>query len=313
MDFSELYKSYLDHTGRPHKDYGTPDRPYIACHCPTCNYDGKIFRQIWISANKGNWGCWRCGDSGKDIVSLIAYLEQVRFKEARKKAQTYQTISNLSKDDSTIEEILSEKKPEEAKVYRKSNYFPKFMRDIKPDSKAWAYLIRRGFDPWKVIEKWELSFCYDGRYAHRIMMPIQDPDGRYICAWQGRDITGKQELPYLSTSEQETGVNIKWLVLNIHRADSPLVVTEGYMDTMTVGCAHGICAFGKKITRDQLKLIRDKAPSKVIVGFDGDAIRENEDLSADLETFTESAFLRLPYTQDINSLGLSFQKILSRI
>jgi len=163
------------------------------------------------------------------------------------------------------------------------------------------YLKSRGFGQ-QEIDDWGLMWCDRGRYRDRIMMPVRSVDGQHIRAWQGRAVDRRQWPPYLATSEGE-GTNVKELVLNIHRAVSPLVLVEGWMDLLAVGCEHGICSLGKGLTEAQKRALRAARPREVVVLLDGDALADADNICNDLNCFCNSRVVELPYGEDPASLG----------
>lgn len=282
------------------------DNNFVRTYCPSpsCNYDGNSSRQLWINIESGYFGCWRCEKGGKGLVSLIAHLEQISWKQAKKKAELYDSLysGNPEQEFENLLKIDPIHPPENSSEARGGTFFPESIQTIRENNKALNYLFKRGFSR-QQIEGWNLHYCKSGKYQFRIMMPVYDVEGKQIRAWQGRDITGRSRLPYLSTSEKETGVNIKHLLLNIHRAVDPLVVVEGWMDVIAVGREHGVCLLGKGITDEQIVLLRAKKPKKVIVPLDGDAVLEADSIASTLRCFTNAQFVQLPYGEDPASLG----------
>ena len=149
---------------------------------------------------------------------------------------------------------------------------------------------------------WQLGYCCGGKYKYRVMMPVRDLDGR-IKAWQGRDITGRAKIPYLSTSEQETGTNIKHLVLNLYRAKEPYIIVEGYMDLMAVGKEHGICLLGKGMAEKQFELLMSRKPKCGVVLLDGDAGMDADGMVSNLRCIGDFRALSLPFGVDPASMS----------
>jgi len=117
---------------------------------------------------------------------------------------------------------------------------------------------------------------YD-RFRNRIMFPIRDARGRAI-AFGGRAMDPGDKAKYLNSPE--TPVFDKGRTLyNIGPAraaagpDSPLIVSEGYMDVIALGKAGfdaAVAPLGTAITPDQLQLMWRLHPEP-IVALDGDA------------------------------------------
>lgn len=299
-------EKYFESINREYRHYG---RGYIATYCPNCNYDNRILRQLWVKENEEEnriyWGCWRCEEKGND-VDLIMYLENLPYFQAKQKAEQFRTdiLLDPEKDyEDLMQYIENSKKPDanrKIKLINPENYIPEGVYPIGNNKRVLKYLRSRGFGRFEIIE-WKLHFATYGRYKNRIMIPVIE--NGIIITWQGRDISGKAEIPYLSVSEQEANVNIKNVILNLDKAESPLIIVEGFMDAMTIGSKNAICIMGKGITDRQKELIRIKDPEEIIIILDGDAVLEADKMKSDLSFISKTSYIFLPFNEDCNSLG----------
>jgi len=285
------------------KPSGREGNRFYRCECVDCNYDGDISRQLWIRADgprRGNFGCWRCESHG-NFVGLIAHLEQIPYGRARKKAELYESIYGDDIDEECRKLLDNQPKHahQEPSDAAERDFILSSVEYLRPKTKAFRYLLSRGFTE-KDIEDWDLKWCTAGRLKDRIVVPVRDPSGRYIRAWQGRTISKYGKPPYLATSEQE-GTNIKHLVLNVHRAQEPLVLVEGLMDAMAVGARNSLCFLGKGISPQQLEIVRSLGAKEVLVVLDGDVL--DDDVLGELRCFCDARAVRLPYGEDPASLG----------
>lgn len=118
------------------------------------------------------------------------------------------------------------------------------------------------------------------RFRNRIMIPIQDPQGRVI-AFGGRSLDPEVQPKYLNSPE--TALFHKGsVVFNFHRArqaafdaDS-VVVVEGYIDAIAVyqaGIKHVVATLGTAFTERQIGLLWRLAESPIVC-FDGDKAGE---------------------------------------
>jgi DNA primase len=116
---------------------------------------------------------------------------------------------------------------------------------------------------------------YRDYFINRIMFPIFDLRDRVI-GFGGR-IIGDGNPKYLNTPETSVfnkGKNLYGLNMARKREDktSPLILTEGYMDLLSVSQAgwEGVVAsLGTSLTMDQASLLR-KFTSEVILAYDAD-------------------------------------------
>ena len=168
---------YLKSINKIYKEYGRQGKKFIATFCPDCNYDGKIYRQIFIYADgnkKGGWKCWRC-EKGGDFIKLIMFLESLSYKNAETKFKIYSSL--ISDDvDNEYDNLLIVKNnvPVNQQELAGEDFIIKGMNPIISDSKSFKYLQRRGFN-YNDIDDWELKYCSIGRYKGRIVIPVYHP------------------------------------------------------------------------------------------------------------------------------------------
>jgi DNA primase len=136
----------------------------------------------------------------------------------------------------------------------------------QPMRKAQDYLRRRGLTAEEVCE-YELHYCFVGRMADRIIVPVRDEWDRLVW-YQGRDITGHEsraKKKYLNPFE----VDRSKLVYGLSKIKpgSRVVLCEGFFDAIV---CRGVVCFGKYINDYQLQRIAVRQPSEIILGFDAD-------------------------------------------
>jgi DNA primase len=122
------------------------------------------------------------------------------------------------------------------------------------------YIEGRGFDPDHLtseygilgtgpMEYWEGEDC-----QLRIIIPLHDLHGR-IVAWQGRDITNKQEHRYKFPSVEKCLMHYKETLYGAHLATSRrIVVVEGIFDAWRMGRGFA-CSYGTSMTNAQIRLL----------------------------------------------------------
>lgn len=137
-----------------------------------------------------------------------------------------------------------------------------------------AYLQGRGFDPG------ELKFRYGIRgtgpmetwqgidFRLRIVIPIFDIGGRLVN-FQGRDVTGKQDLRYKCCPVERSVLHHKSTLYGAHlcRNRDRIVVCEGVFDQWRLGPG-SVCTFGTSTTPEQVKLLA--MWPEVVLAFDAE-------------------------------------------
>lgn len=116
-----------------------------------------------------------------------------------------------------------------------------------------------------------------GRFADRLIFPIQDREGRAI-GFGGRALSADAAAKYLNSPETLLFRKREFLY-NLHRARAAafkhkaLVLVEGYMDVIALadaGWAHVVAPLGTAISEEQIQRAWQLAPEPVIC-LDGDA------------------------------------------
>lgn len=143
-----------------------------------------------------------------------------------------------------------------------------------------AHLQSLGYDDARQIESGLLLIKNEGedprgRFRHRLMFPIYDPQGRVI-AFGGR-VIGNGEPKYLNSAESPVFVKgstlygLNW-AKNAIRKDERVLLVEGYFDCvrlMAAGVDSTVAPLGTALTEAQAELIR-KFTSTVFLLYDSD-------------------------------------------
>jgi hypothetical protein len=180
--------------------------------------------------------------------------------------------------------------------HRELKLLPEFrqIRDAGSTRMFANYLRRRGFDdPMRAAEEYGLLCCIEGRYAGRIIFPIEM--GGELVTWTGRHI-GSSDLRYMSLSVEEDQIpparmTIKntllwydWLAKLPE--DVKLVVCEGPFDALKINYlateypVYGTCVYGKDVSDVQVDLLCSLPFTDKVLMFDRETISENLSLGA---------------------------------
>ncbi len=229
--------------------------------CPWCDKPGRFY----VDAKSGHYVCFKCETKGRRLVGFVAHTEGCSYAEARsymlrrqvefRRAETTASLLERIRELRCGDEAPDEAGPPDCPP-------PKGFIPVYHDGR-WRhpqYLRRRGFQR-ETSRAWGLGWCRVGRYAGRVIIPVDCPGGRSFTA---RDTTGAQEPRYLNPP----GVNHGKLLCgwNLAPVSGDVVLVEGPLDAMKMW-QHGypsLALMGKALHVDQLSLLYRK-PSDAAV------------------------------------------------
>jgi len=236
----------------------------LSAICPWCGKPDHFY----VDIETGHYICHRCDERGRRLIGLVAWVEGLTYSEAgsfmmrraiqfRRKRTLPNLVEvirglrpNIGNDDGSVDGELVEAPlpPEYKAVWRNGQFWmPK-------------YLKQRGIK--KVTAKtWELGYADRGRYAGRVIIPIECPNGR---SFTSRDTTGEQHPKYLNPPGADHGrLLLGWKHADL-RAD--IVLVEGPLDIIKVW-QHGLRGYalsGKVLHPEQLVLLFQKPASAAV-------------------------------------------------
>jgi 5S rRNA maturation endonuclease (ribonuclease M5) len=251
-------------------------------HCLFCNRVGKMY----VNVGKLKFHCYHadCHASG-GIVALVMAIEDCDRAQAMRVVMEKVRGQGFARPASELMEKLralvegrSIEVDEELEVV--SSPLPDEYRPCWT-GKAWRipdYLKPRVTKD--EILQWDIGYCKAGRtkeeyeagsnrYAGRIIIPVHT-DG--LSAFVARDFTGKAKRKYLNPTGALAG---RLLVgYDMLEAGKPVVVVEGAFDTIALW-RHGhqaVGVIGSGLRPEQIRLLRLKKPSELILMPDPDAV-----------------------------------------
>jgi hypothetical protein len=240
IDFEELdLLEFLDGLDINYETAGKNIGPgWVAINpCPNkhCQDDRNHFA---INIGNKSINCWVCGLTGT-IIKFLMIRYGIDQDQAENLIKSYMEEADLMQDQD-IETLVHKtftkttKKVENIPPTQILKYLPgkpitKTMLDERPKL---ASFLRRRKIPLDLCRKFR--FRYDYEKSMRIIMPIHSPKGD-IVAYQGRDVTGKAMLPYITQPKDapigETLFNIKaWKNSNMEA----VIITEGIIDAIVL-------------------------------------------------------------------------------
>lgn len=195
-----------------------------------------------VNSSTGWWYCFSCGARGHADMSTVIF-------------DPFHVSKSLAK---TL-----------AKMTAKPVYLAESYLNVYDSLGPGKYWLSR-FDE-ATCRHYRLGQAIDGTYA---ITPMRNNDGELIGVIR-RDLTGKDPAKY----RYPPGINVGKYLFDIHRKNGPtLLLTEGATDSIAcreAGADIAVATYGSNITREQVKLIHQYEPSKILCGYDQDAAGEH--------------------------------------
>jgi DNA primase len=296
---------------------------------------------FYVNDQKGFYHCFSSGRHG-DIFRFVTETEGLTFPEA---VERLAREAGVSLPEVTPEAIQQEKKRKDlydvmelaakffegqlqrpvgraAREYLQQRRFTErtqaeFRMGYAPDGRdvLMAHLKGHGITEEQLVDTGLVVTPENGRgvydrFRNRLMIPIQDSQGR-VVAFGGRVLDPEAKPKYLNSPET---VLFKkgFLVFNGHRAREAafkagtIIATEGYLDAIAVhqaGMRNVVATLGTAFTEEQIATLWRYAPEPIIC-FDGDkagvgaANRAIDRILPALKTGFSFRFAFLPEGQD---------------
>jgi len=196
---------------------------WVNIHCPFCA--GSRDYHLGISGDGKGAHCWRCG--AHPVTKVLSQTLNLPESKVRAVLHKYQIVSGRQRV-----------------VEPKVSIFPlKFPTPHKPLTPVYKnYLTQRGFDPDKLAREWQLiqtgpaSYLDGIDYSHRLIIPIRW-DGE-VVSFQGRDVTGKSKLKYLSCPKRREKLHHKTILYGKQeywQKSKGVIIVEGVTDVWRLG------------------------------------------------------------------------------
>lgn len=261
MNNSQAILNLLERTlGKSEKK----SRNNYAFQCPFHKASDNYKKKLEINIETQQWGCWVCGNINGSKGRYLSSL----FKKLKVSSDKIKELNFLTggKSNSYIQENVYFniiQLPEEFISLYEDLELEK-LGEIKRQT-ALNYLKSRKITELDII-KYNIGFCYQGRYENRIIIPSYDSEGKlnYFCA---RDFTNtlptKYDKPFINLKEiipYELFIN--WNV--------PVILCEGEIDSIFL--RNSIPLLGKNISEAIIKKLIISKTKKVYVCLDKDAI-----------------------------------------
>ena len=227
-----------------------------AYSCPYCNHHKPKLEVNFTQNKKGYnpWHCWACDKKGSRVSQL--------FKKSGAPSEKFEELKKLIGAEIEIREQVNNvqvKLPEEFKPIIGS-------RDILARH-AFAYLKSRGITK-DDIEKYNIGYCENGRYAKMIIIPSYDSSGN-LNFFTGRSF---EKDPFVKYRNPEVSRDIVPFELFINW-NIPLILCEGPFDAIAIK-RNAIPLLGKNIQQNLMKKIVTSMVEKIYIALDTDAMKQ---------------------------------------
>lgn len=264
-----------------------------------CPFHNDTNPSMSVSREKQIYKCFSCGASG-NIFTFVKDYEHVDMRDALEilanKAGVTLMNNNIARKTTKYDKFyeiydlankfyqnnINTKEGINAKEYLKNrnineDIIKEFEIGLSLDSmdSLTKLLTKKGYDD-LTLDKLGLSSNNHDLFINRIMVPIQDMNGR-VVAFSGRVYNKKSDHKYVNTKETE--IFKKGTILyNYHRAKEEarrnkyVIIMEGYMDVFrasSVGFKNVVAIMGTALTIEQTNLVK-KLSNNVYLCLDGD-------------------------------------------
>ncbi len=277
-----------------------------------CPFHYEKSASFHVDDRKGFYHCFGCGAHGSIIDWLLefqkmTFLEAITHlcqitntpmpefsKNHAEKTEKKKSLYDLMQNAQTyFQHLLHHPNHKDALDYVllkrgiNKNFIEKYGIGYASNHRTglYDYLTNKGYSNQECLDSGLIIIPDDGskpydRFRDRIMFPVKNQRGE-IITYGGRALSKEAKAKYLNGSETE--IFKKSMVLyNIDKAiQKPLqsdytvknlIVCEGYMDVITLGCYgfyNAVAPMGTALTLEQIKLLW-RYDAEPILCFDGD-------------------------------------------
>ena len=269
----------------------------IAFSCPVCSYEIKGLDHLDGKGNlevnyiEGVYKCWACSESHDTHGTL------------RKLIRKYGNYKQLKK----YQLLIPDTKPSVGKKIYSRVRLPKEFISLKDVSggiklthyykSAINYLTERNVTE-KIINKYNIGFCYNGDYANRIIIPSYDIDG-CVNYFTAISYEKKPKRKYMNPEAEKDAIIFNEYLIDWNK---PINLVEGPFDHIFVD--NSIPMLGKKMSDLLFDRLYNNA-NKITIILDGDAWADAEKLYYKLnggKLFGKIWVVKLPIDKDIAEL-----------
>jgi len=271
----------------------------LTAECPWCNRHGGFY----VNPKEGHYVCFKCEERGRYLIGLVAKVEQVTHAQARTYIVRNSVEFRRQGTTQSLLEKIQDLRPDQNRIETEQSIdvgLPdEFIPVYDDKNKRWkypSYLKSRKVSR-QTSKDWGLGYCIKGRYASRVIIPVECPRGQSFIA---RDITGNAGQKILNPP----GADHNQLLIGWKHVPSAMdmALVEGPFDAIKMH-QHGIPAMavgGKVLHSAQLaQLFTRPADSAIVIMLDPEENLAPYDMAAQLMCRCENVLIgRLPLGVD---------------
>lgn len=295
VDFEPIVEILIDILGE--YKYHNERTGQIAFSCPVCSYEIKGLDHLDGKGNlevnyiQGVYKCWSCAETHDTHGSLHKLIRRYGTHRQLKKFELLIPETEFEIEKKTYKKV---KLPKEYISFKTASNGLKLTPVYK---RPYNYLKERYVTD-EMIEKFNIGFCYLGKYANRIIIPSYNAEGElnYFVA------RSYETRPYRKYDNPEAEKQL--IIFNEYLIDwnEPIHLVEGPFDHIFL--PNAIPMLGKVISDFLFEKLYDNA-KKIIIVLDGDAWADAEKLYYKLnggKLFGKIWVVKLPEDKDIADL-----------
>ena len=260
----------------------------LAGICPFCQWRRVSF---YVDAEKGLWCCHFCNESGGP-VQLISRIAECSYTRA---------LDILFDNFIIFEKDYEEKEYKEIKIdsiQLPTEFFPLAKNDSTAALPYYRYANKiRGLDN-VILKRYNIGYCATGFYRGRIIVPVYH-FGTLVnfVARAISDKISKKVLTPKGNDQYKYCFNLDnlWGL-------SEVVLVEGVFDVLVIP-DKAVATFGKKITVEQVALLKKAGIKEVTFCFDDDAIEEAYKFAQEYLMTFKTNLVEMPTGYDPSKLG----------
>lgn len=295
VEYEEIVEILIDILGE--YKYHNERAGQIAFSCPVCSYeikgldylDGK--GNLEVNYIQGVYKCWSCAETHDTHGSLHKLIKKYGSRRQLKKFELLMPETEFEIEKKIYHRV---KLPKEYISFKDVSNGLKLTHHYK---RAYNYLKERNVTD-EMIERFHIGFCYEGKYANRIIIPSYDAEGivNYFVA------RSYETRPYRKYDNPEAEKQL--IIFNEYLIDwnKDVYIVEGPFDSIFL--INAIPMLGKVMSDLLFDKLYENA-KKIIIVLDGDAYKDAEKLYYKLNggrLFNKIWITKLPIDKDIADL-----------
>lgn len=228
-------------------------RGWVSIQCRFCTDHSN---HLGININSNVFSCMKCGVKG-GLPFLVKTILDCSWREAYEALEPYEELSTRDGGHPP---------PRASPRWRDKDLpIPKSFSKEFPH-RFIQYLAARGFNPKRLIEKYDLYACHTmGRFRWRVIAPVI-MNGR-VVNFIGRDISGKAKSKYILETNEAAALPKGQILYNLDAAGDTILIVEGPADVWRIGDG-AVATMGTQFSALQVKTILDHGIQRVFVLYD---------------------------------------------